>query len=508
MNLDHDTIVAPATASGGALAVIRLSGEDALEVCDRIFRGSRLLTQAEGYTLHFGVIVDDPSQRILDNGSPHAKASDTGKSNLTKQHTVASKKGNTQPCQTSDTLDNTNTAGKSDAEPRIVDEVLVSVFRAPHSYTGENSVEISCHGSQYIVSEIIRLSICAGARMASPGEFTLRAYLAGKLDLSQAEAVADLIASSSRASHALAVNQMRGGYSDELEQLRTKLVELTSLLELELDFSEEDVEFADRNQLRHTMQEIETHIDALRNSFALGNALKEGVAVAIVGAPNVGKSTLLNRLLNEERAMVSEIAGTTRDVIEEQINIDGVIFRFLDTAGIHATADRLEQMGIERTRASIERAQIVIYLTDAAHLESGNTPRPDFDLRSDQQLLTVVNKIDIIPGTSLPKGAIAISARTGEGVEHLRQLLRGTVDTETLYHGDPIVSSNRHVEALAAAESALQSAIKGLAKQLPTDLLSEEIRQVIQHIGTITGRGVITPEEVFQTIFSKFCIGK
>lgn len=254
---------------------------------------------------------------------------------------------------------------------RVLDDVLVTVFRAPRSYTGEDAAEISCHGSQYIVSEILRLLTASGARMAGPGEFTIRAYLAGKLDLSQAEAVADIIASSSRAAHALAANQMRGGYSDALEGLCEKLLELTALLELELDFSEEEVEFADRAQLREAMQRIGAHIDALRNSFTLGNAIKEGVAVAITGAPNVGKSTLLNRLLNEERVLVSDIAGTTRDVIEERINIDGVVFRFLDTAGIRATDDRLEQMGIQRTMSSIERAQIVIYMTDAARLAAG-----------------------------------------------------------------------------------------------------------------------------------------
>ena len=300
---DHDTIAAPATAAGGALAVIRISGEEALRICDRIFRGREPLAAAAGYTVHYGEIVDDG---------------------------------------------------------RVLDDVLVTVFRAPRSYTGEDAAEISCHGSQYIVSEILRLLTASGARMAGPGEFTIRAYLAGKLDLSQAEAVADIIASSSRAAHALAANQMRGGYSDALEGLCEKLLELTALLELELDFSEEEVEFADRAQLREAMQRIGAHIDALRNSFTLGNAIKEGVAVAITGAPNVGKSTLLNRLLNEERVLVSDIAGTTRDVIEERINIDGVVFRFLDTAGIRATDDRLEQMGIQRTMSSIERAQIVI----------------------------------------------------------------------------------------------------------------------------------------------------
>lgn len=393
---------------------------------------------------------------------------------------------------------------------RVVDDVLVTVFRAPHSYTGEDSTEISCHGSSYIVSEILRLLIAAGGRMAQPGEFTIRAYLAGKLDLSQAEAVADLIASSTRAAHALASNQMRGGYSEELEGLRDKLLNLTSLLELELDFSEEDVEFADREALRETMERIGAEIDRLRGSFALGNAIKEGVAVAIVGAPNVGKSTLLNRLLNEERAMVSEIAGTTRDVIEERVNIGGVLFRFLDTAGIRTTDDRLERMGIDRTMESIRRAQVVIRLVDAQ--DQGNSaaaPGLGFELRSDQRLLTVYNKLDAAPeGFRLPEGTIGISAKRGEGIETLCEALRGAVDTEGLYHGDAVVSNSRHYEALTAARKALGRALQGLEQGLPADLLSEEIRPVIRHLGEITGRGAIAPDEVLENIFSKFCIGK
>ncbi len=344
--------------------------------------------------------------------------------------------------------------------------------------------------------------------MAGPGEFTIRAYLAGKLDLSQAEAVADIIASSSRAAHALAANQMRGGYSDALEGLCEKLLELTALLELELDFSEEEVEFADRAQLREAMQRIGAHIDALRNSFTLGNAIKEGVAVAITGAPNVGKSTLLNRLLNEERVLVSDIAGTTRDVIEERINIDGVVFRFLDTAGIRATDDRLEQMGIQRTMSSIERAQIVIYMTDAARLAAGAPVAPEFPLRADQKLLVLVNKTDTAPDCPLPEGTIGISARNGDGIDRLRRILRSFVDTEALYHGDAIVSNNRHYEALTAAGDALRRALDGLNNSLQTDLLSEEIRQVIHHVGSVTGRNSLASEEVLKHIFSKHCVGK
>lgn len=448
---DHDTIVAPATAAGGAIAVVRVSGREAFALCDRVFRGRKPLAEADGYTVHYGEIMDGD---------------------------------------------------------RIVDDVLAAVFHAPHSYTGEDSVEISCHGSSYIVSEILRLLTAAGGRMAQPGEFTIRAYLAGKLDLSQAEAVADTIAASSRAAHALASTQMRGGYSDELERLRDKLLNLTSLLELELDFSEEDVEFADRTALRETMQRIGAEIDRLRSSFSLGNAIKEGVAVAIAGAPNVGKSTLLNRLLNEERAMVSEIAGTTRDVIEERANIGGILFRFLDTAGIRSTDDRLERMGIERTMESIRRAQLVIHLIDASALAAA-VPEPDFTLRPDQKLLTVANKIDRAPASlTLPENVIGISAKQGTGLDRLCEALRRAVDTDALYHGDPVVSNSRHYEALTTAREALDRALDGLGNGLPADLLSEEIRQVIHALGSITARGAIVPDEVLQNIFSKFCVGK
>lgn len=455
---DHDTIVAPATAPGGAIAVIRVSGAKALTLCDRIFRGRTPLAEAAPYTVHYGTIVDAPA---------------------------------------------------AEAEsPRIVDDVLATVFRAPHSYTGEDSVEISCHGSSYIVAEILRLLTAAGGRMATPGEFTMRAYLAGKLDLAQAEAVGDLIAASSRAAHALATNQMRGGYSSALETLRDRLLHLTALLELELDFSEEDVEFADRQALRDTMEQIDREIDRLCSSFAWGNAIKEGIAVAIVGAPNVGKSTLLNRLLGEERALVSEIAGTTRDVIEECINIDGVLFRFLDTAGVRATDDRLERMGIERTMESIRRARIIIRMIDAGQPAGESDEAAMSGLRADQTLLTVVNKLDLHPDAALPAGAIGLSAKRGEGIDRLRRALRETIPTDALYHGSTVVSNSRHHEALTAARKSLAHALEGLDAALPTDLLSEEIREVIRHLGEITGRGVITPDEVLKNIFSNFCIGK
>lgn len=451
MNTPNDTIVAPATAAGGAIAVVRMSGPSALAICDTVFSGARRAGEAAGYTVLYGTIADGA---------------------------------------------------------RVLDDVLVTVFRAPHSYTGEDAVEISCHGSRYIVRELLALLVRRGARMATPGEFTSRAFLGGKLDLSQAEAVADLIASGSRAAHTLATDQMRGGYSAELETLRGELLRLASLLELELDFGEEEVEFADRTELRAAMERIGAKIDRLIDSFALGNAIKEGVAVAIAGAPNVGKSTLLNRLLNEERAMVSEIAGTTRDVIEERANIGGILFRFLDTAGIRSTDDRLERMGIERTMESIRRAQLVIHLIDASALAAA-IPEPDFALRPDQKLLTVANKIDRAPASlTLPENIIGISAKQGTGLDRLCEALRRAVDTDALYHGDPVVSNSRHYEALTTAREALDRALDGLGNGLPADLLSEEIRQVIHALGSITARGAIVPDEVLQNIFSKFCIGK
>lgn len=697
---EHDTIVAPATASGGAIAVLRVSGAEALTVCDRIFRGRTALRDAASHTVHYGRIVEPPApaygppaeslrtdrtdRPLLRQDSPStpcppaqsrshalrptplpaacadaaheadsaetlpapawsapAAAIDADSPGEASGSGFAEASGRPAPPhgRPADDSAGTDTPAGPDATERTIDDVLATVFRAPHSYTGEDSVELSCHGSAYIVAEILRLLLAAGARMARPGEFTTRAFLAGKMDLAQAEAVADLIASSSRTAHALASAQMRGGYSSALRALRGRLVELMSLLELELDFSEEDVEFADRTELRETMRRIDAEIEALRNSFSLGNALKRGVAVAIVGAPNVGKSTLLNRLLGEERAMVSEIAGTTRDAIEETMDIDGVLFRFIDTAGIRATDDRLERMGIERTRAAVARARIVIRMTDAesmagaaspsdtpsplhsafpqepaagqttgplregmqdagrrmaasdaphaadrtpgtssmtgttnsalaadaasivdaaetpdttdarhaaappdiadmlaAHAtanrssanRTGDSPaapaggRPDFSgtdfpaapsdrtspIRTtpNRRIIDVVNKIDKAPRTALPAGTIAISAREGMGIDRLRQALRAAVDTDALYHGDPVVSSARHYEALTSAHTALGRALAGIDGSLPTDLLGEELRSVLYHLGTITGE--ITNDEILGTIFSKFCIGK
>lgn len=495
----NELIAAPATPTGGALAVVRLSGEGAIACCDRIFRGSMPLADAPAASVRFGTIRDGE---------------------------------------------------------RMVDEVLVTLFRAPHSYTGEEMAEISCHGSAYIVSEILRLLVRCGARPAQPGEFTVRAFLAGRLDLAQAEAVADMIACDNRAAHALASNQMRGGYSAALTALRAELVRLSSLLELELDFSEEDVEFADRSTLRQTMQRLETEIRRLADSFSLGNVLKEGIPVAIVGAPNVGKSTLLNRLLGDERALVSDIAGTTRDSIEERLTIDGVLFRFIDTAGLRDTGDRLEQMGILRTRAALRNAKIVLHLLDAT--APALEPIP---VEPGQIYLPVVNKSDLLdpipaaeaetsadeqgqsdrpkpdrsgqidparnntesisakPGRNarstvgksdplfmLPSGTLAISAKRGTGIDTLRSRLRSCIDTSAVYHGDAVVSNSRHYEALLRAREALARALAAIDDGTPADLLCEELRQVNHHLGTITG--AITSDEILGSIFSKFCIGK
>ena len=446
------TIVAPATAVGGALCVIRLSGENAITLCNSIFKGRKPLAEARTATLHYGNIVDGEE---------------------------------------------------------IVDDVVVSLFRAPHSYTGEDTVEISAHGSRYVINKIISLLTSRGARLAEAGEFTRRAFLAGKLDLSQAEAVADIIASSSHSAHAIASTQMRGAYSNELQALREQLLHITSLLELELDFSEEDVEFADRKELRQLLNKILTKVTSLAESFSLGNALKEGIMVAIAGRPNVGKSTLLNRLAGEDRAMVSDIAGTTRDTIEATTNIDGVIYRFIDTAGLHTTDDRLEQMGIERTEQALRKARIILWMQDYNENES---TLENYTPTKDQTLLRVINKIDLrgekTLGTEENSGipTYYISAKSGEGVEQLIDAFKQTTNASAAYQGEVIVSSQRHYDALMQSRSALVSALSALDNGISSDLLSEDIRQVMHHLGTITGE--ITTTEILQSIFSRFCIGK
>ena len=441
------TIIAPATATGGAVVVVRLSGKDAIDIADRMFRGRRKLKEVKGYTLHYGAIVD---------------------------------------C-------NENT----------IDDVVVALFRAPHSYTGDDTVEITLHGSEYITSEVIRLAISYGATMATPGEFTRRAFLAGKMDLSRAEAVADIIASDSQWSHNVASTQMRGGYSEKLSELRGELLKICSLLELELDFSEEDVEFADRTTLRQTLETIGSQIELLKSSFALGNVLKNGVNVAIVGEPNVGKSTLLNALVEDDRAMVSDIAGTTRDTIEATTTIDGIRYRFIDTAGIHTTDDKLEQMGIDRSYRAIANAHIILHLASAEEPEFSN-----IEHSNDQHYIQVINKIDKL--TSSEKLAnddrLYISAKSGIGIDKLRARLREVTDTTQLSSGSIVVSNMRHYSALNKASEALADAREAMMMNISSELLSEDIHRILHHLGEITGE--ITTSDILQTIFSKFCIGK
>ncbi|MGN0092348.1 MAG: tRNA uridine-5-carboxymethylaminomethyl(34) synthesis GTPase MnmE [Alistipes sp.] len=441
--LDQDIIVAPATALGGAIAVIRLSGNGAIECCDAVFVGRTRLADAPTHTLHYG--------RIADNG-------------------------------------------------QIIDDVLAAVFRAPQSYTGEDSVEISIHGSRYIASEIIALLCRHGARPATAGEFSARAFANGKIDLSQAEAIADLIASDSRAAHAMASTQMRGGYSEALGRLRQRLMNAMMLLELELDFSEEDVEFADRTQLRTTLCDTDSLIGSLMLSFATGNAIRSGIRVVIAGEPNVGKSTLLNRLVNDDRAMVSEIAGTTRDTIEEDAVIDGIHFRFIDTAGLRTTDDRLEQMGIDRTQKAIDTARIVIRVVEPC--AKAIEPMP---LSKDCREIVVVNKTDLSAERNID-GAIYISARENIGIDDLRHALRSAVDTAGLYRGDVVVSNARHYEALARAHNAIARAMAGLDEGISSELVAEELRTATDAIGEITGE--ITSDEILQSVFSNFCVGK
>lgn len=441
--LDHEIIVAPATASGGAIAVIRMSGQGAIECCDKVFRGRKSLAESATHTVHYGKIVDGE---------------------------------------------------------RIVDDVLVAVFRAPHSYTGEDSVEISIHGSRYIASEVIALLCRYGARPATAGEFSARAFAEGKIDLSQAEAIADIIASDSRAAHAMASTQMRGGYSEALRGLREKLLETATLLELELDFSEEDVEFADRTRLRDILGATDRVIGDLMRSFATGNAIRSGIRVVIAGEPNVGKSTLLNRLIDDDRAMVSDIAGTTRDTIEEEEIIDGIRFRFIDTAGLRTTDDRLEQMGIDRTQKAIGSAKIVIRMVEP----NAKSVEP-LALGNEAHEIVVVNKTDLSSERNI-EGAIYISARENRGIDELRNALCSAVDTTGIYRGDAVVSNARHYDALSRAHNAILQALTGLDSGISSELVAEELRTATDALGEITGE--ITSDDILQSVFSRFCIGK
>ena len=445
----NDTICALATAPGGAIGIIRISGPQALEILSRIF--SKDLSNAKPNTIHFGRIKDGDE---------------------------------------------------------VIDEVLVSVFHAPHSYTGENSAEISCHGSRYILNKVLALLIANGCRQADPGEFTMRAYLNGKMDLSQAEAVADLIASSNKATHQIAMSQLRGHFSSELAQLREQLLKLTSLLELELDFSDhEDLEFADRSELLELTKTIDNHITRLAKSFETGQALKQGIPVAIVGKTNVGKSTLLNRLLKDDRAIVSDIHGTTRDTVEDTIDIKGITFRFIDTAGIRQTTDTIEQIGIDRTYAAIEKARIVLWLIDA---QPTSEEIQDIQERCKEKgLIIIQNKIDLnSAGEEKRSPYLAISAKYNQGLDALEEAIYDAADNPTLTDTDVIVTSARQYDALTHAKDNLTRVLSGLQMNLSGDLIAEDLRLVIDDLAQITGEGQITPQETLNNIFSHFCVGK
>ena len=466
-----DTIIAISTAKGmGAIAVIRLSGDSAIELIEKQFKpykSSKKLSEQKGNTLHYGTLVD----------------------------------------------------GTKD-----IDDVLISIFKAPHCYTGQNTVEIACHGATYIQQEVLMLFVKNGARLANPGEFTQRAFLNGKMDLLQAEAVADLISSSSEASRKVALQQMRGGFSNELTQLREKLLWFASLIELELDFAEEEVEFANRKELNELVDNMLTLIAKLCQSFALGNAIKNGIPVAIVGNTNAGKSTLLNALLNEERALVSDVHGTTRDTVEDTIHISGITFRFIDTAGIRQTTDVVENMGIERTFDKIQKATVVILLVDAndskekiSELFKKVSGEMDF---TSQQLVFVVNKIDDIkeentieifsqePLKSLLSDTtqIHISAKSKLHIDTLKEALIKQLDLQQLESDDVIVTNARHYEHLTRAHESLARANEGLHSGLPSDLVAQDIRETIDHLGSITG--IISSDNILHNIFKHFCIGK
>jgi tRNA modification GTPase len=450
----HGAIVALATATGsGAIAVIRVSGADAITIVKKVFKGKDLSLQ-QSHTIHFGTIRD----------------------------------GN-----------------------EVLDEVVVSLFVGPNSYTGENVVELSTHNSRYIIERVIHLLIRGGARAAQPGEFTLRAFLNGKMDLSQAEAVADLIASNSAASHQVAMQQMRGGFSGILKQLREQLIHFASLIELELDFSEEDVEFANREQLKSLVLEIRAVIGKLVSSFEQGNVLKNGVPVVIAGKPNVGKSTLLNTLLNEERAIVSDIAGTTRDSIEDEININGIAFRFIDTAGIRDTQDIIEAKGVARTREKMRQARLIIYLADPQQddLEEVQAQIGEVD-QLGIPYVVVVNKIDLL--TQAHHDALSvieplfISAKSNIGVEELKDELLRKVNLHNLDSDDVLVTNIRHVEALQKTNESLKNVLDGIDNPITSDFLAMDIRQALYHLGEITGS--VSTDDLLDNIFSKFCIGK
>jgi len=449
-----DTIVALSTPPGkGAIGVIRLSGPKAVDICQQIFPALKL-SDALTHTLHFGIVMD----------------------------------------------------GKE-----VIDEAVVGIFRAPKSYTGENVIEVSCHGSAYIIQKILQLLIKHGARPAKPGEFTMRAFLNGRFDLSQAEAVSDLIASETEAAHHIAINQMRGGFSGELKNLRQKLLDFASLIELELDFSEEDVEFANRAQLVKLLHEIIEKIKGLSESFRLGNVLKNGVSTVIAGRPNAGKSTLLNALLNEERAIVSDIPGTTRDTIEEIITIQGIAFRLTDTAGIRQAADIIEQKGVERTMEKIQQAAIIIYLFDADELSAEDVQSDIKKLSKNENvpIIAVANKIDMFQVEEKFKGIhnlLFISAKSGKGIEELKSKLCAEVLQGHSAQESIVLTNARHYEALQATLANLTNALKGIETKLSGELVASDIRSALHHLGEITGE--VTTDDLLGNIFGRFCIGK
>lgn len=461
LNTMDDTIMALATPSGaGAISVIRISGKDAFAIADKVFKskGKKTISEAETHTIIFGDIKDGDE---------------------------------------------------------LIDEVLVSVFRNPKSFTGEDAVEISCHGSTFIQKRILNLLSQNGCRMAKPGEYSMRAFLNRKMDLSQAEAVADLIASSSEAAHKVAMHQMRGGFSSELKILREELVHFASLIELELDFAEEDVEFADRSQMVELINRIISTIDRLIGSFELGNVIKEGVQVAIIGEPNAGKSTLLNAFLNEERAIVSDIAGTTRDTVEDEMVIDGIRYRFIDTAGIRETTDTIESLGIERTMQKAEQADVVMFLFDASAYTPQQLEKEISELKNrnsnlEERLILVANKSDRTTENIGEKfvdfDCITISAKEKIGIEELKDRLTDFVNLSALKEDQTIVTNTRHIEALNGAKKSLQEVLTGFDKQMSGDLVAIDIRKALYHLGEITGE--ITTDDLLGNIFSKFCIGK
>lgn len=449
MTTNEECICALATPAGGAIGIIRLSGNQAIAITDQIFKAAhgKPLAVASPNTLHYGEIID--------------------------------KEGHT------------------------IDDVLVSVFKAPHSYTGEDSTEISCHGSRYILQQVLQRLTEVGCRQAEPGEYTRRAYMNGKMDLSQAEAVADLIASTNKATHQMALSQLKGHFTNELDALRAKLLKMNSLLELELDFSDhEELEFADRSQLLALAEEIAQRIHTLAHSFATGNALKQGVPVAIIGKTNVGKSTLLNRLLHEEKAIVSNIHGTTRDVIEDTTLIDGITFRFIDTAGIRATNDEVERIGIERTFQKMNEARIVIWLLDA--MPSAQEIEEMEAKNQGKKLLMVYNKMDTL---DLPVDKLHISARTGENIDQLEKALVDAADIPEITENDVIITNARHYDALLRADDSLQRVFESMDMDMSGDIIAEDLRMVLEELGEITG-GQISSQETLNNIFKHFCIGK